>query len=229
MRLLILSDLHIGNKHNIFQWDDNEFIDKVSSIISQYEIDGVILNGDIYDLYKFTEDEIREQHKEIIEFLSQFIYIRGNHDWNWNDGLDNFLITNSKGQKIYFEHGHLQDFLNGFTTGRFIATRLLRILRKLLKFEFVKNIYNNFVDNDSENIHKHNRLKYIIYAFKLFANYDIVCLGHVHKAEVFKTFDRDERKIYLNSGTCSQGKFQAIVFNTETLEALLIKENNGKM
>lgn len=78
--------------------------------------------------------------------------------------------------------------------------------------------------NDSPK--KYDTLKYLSYALKLLKNNDVVIFGHTHKMEEHVTIYQSVEKIYLNSGTCSLGRFQCIVMDTETLGYELIKVRN---
>ena len=61
------------------------------------------------------------------------------------------------------------------------------------------------------------------YALRLLKTYDVVIMGHTHKMEAHKTYYLQNKKRYLNSGTCSHGRFQAIFLDTETLKHETIK------
>ena len=54
-------------------------------------------------------------------------------------------------------------------------------------------------------------------------SYDVVILGHTHKLEAHKTYYLNSKKLYLNTGTCSMGRLQAVILNTETLKYDTIK------
>jgi predicted phosphodiesterase len=71
---------------------------------------------------------------------------------------------------------------------------------------------------------KYNTLKYLTYALRLLKDYDVVILAHTHKLESHHTYYLNKKKRYLNCGSCSLGRFQAIVLDTETLKYELIKE-----
>jgi predicted phosphodiesterase len=69
---------------------------------------------------------------------------------------------------------------------------------------------------------KYNSYKYLKYALRLLRRYDVVILGHTHKLEAHKTYFLNKKKIYLNCGSCSLGRFQGIILDTESLEYELI-------
>jgi predicted phosphodiesterase len=72
---------------------------------------------------------------------------------------------------------------------------------------------------------KYNTIKYLTYALKLLKEHDVVILAHTHKLESHHTYYLNKKKRYLNSGSCSLGRFQCIVMDTETLKYELIKES----
>lgn len=82
MILLIISDLHIGINdpgNDVFKWNPRDFIRTMNSYIKKYKVDQVVLNGDIYELYKYSFDEIKTANSELVNYLQQFFYIVGNH------------------------------------------------------------------------------------------------------------------------------------------------------
>ena len=70
----------------------------------------------------------------------------------------------------------------------------------------------------------YNTIKYLTYALKVLQKFDVVILGHTHKLESHHTYYLNKKKRYLNSGSCSLGRFQGILIDTETLKYELIKE-----
>jgi predicted phosphodiesterase len=159
---------------------------------------------------------------------NDFVFIRGNHDVVNDFSIDHYDIINSHGQKIHIEHGHNADWINGTRLGRAIGRFTLSLLRKLSSFKLIMSIYFSIVALE-EQIYKipkrYNTLKYLSYALKLLKEYDVVILGHTHKLESHHTYYLNEKKRYLNCGSCSLGRFQAIIMDTETLEYKLIKES----
>jgi predicted phosphodiesterase len=223
MKILVISDLHIGTggDGDTFRWKPADFIDKLADIFSEYEVDDVILNGDIYELYKYSFEAIREANPELVEFLEHFYYIRGNHDNTAPYGEDEWNYTNKDGIRIHIEHGHLCDWLNGTKIGRAAGTLLYKVLKRIVAADFVRNIYMGIMEHE-EQFHrvprKYDRYKYLNYALKLLKKeYDVVVLGHTHHLEYVKTWMLNTKKRYFNSGSCSFGRFQGIVLDTETL------------
>ncbi|QKG81005.1 metallophosphoesterase family protein [Tenuifilum thalassicum] len=230
MILLVVSDLHIdtGGKLGTFGWKPKKFIEVVDAIIQHYKVDKVILNGDIFDLYKDSYKDIVEANKKIIDYFhrNQFVLIRGNHDI-WVPSFKNHLtIKNSSGKTIHIEHGHKADFLNGTRFGRGISLVFYSMLRILVKIRWVERLFFkavSYIDEVERIPRKYNTFKYLIYALKLLRRYDMVILGHTHKLESHKIYYLNNKKIYLNCGTCSLKRFQAALVDTETLDYELIK------
>ena len=231
MNLLIISDLHIGNNDHFetFGWKPSQFISALNKIIAEEKIDKVILNGDIFELYKYRFDEIYNNNKSLVDFLlntPNFIFIKGNHDAICRFGQNSLELVNSKGQKIYIEHGHSADFLNGTRLGRRIQTFGFNILRWMSSTNWVRNIYYKIVELD-EAINripkKYHSIRYLTHALRLLKNYDLVVLGHTHKIESHKTYYLNNKKKYINSGSCSLGRFQGVIINSESLKYETLK------
>ncbi|MFQ3675519.1 MAG: hypothetical protein SNJ64_03145, partial [Endomicrobiia bacterium] len=139
-----------------------------------------------------------------------------------------FLLENSKGQTIYIEHGHKADWLNGTKFGRKLSKISLNILKKLVHYPFFLSMYFKIIEFDDQINRipkKYNSLKYLTYALRLLKDYDVVILGHTHKMESHHTYYLNKKKRYLNCGSCSLGRFQAIVLDTETLQYEFVNLN----
>ena len=157
----------------------------------------------------------------------EFIFIKGNHDIVNKLGINCFQITNSYGQIIHIEHGHNADWLNGTRFGRAIGKAGLSMLKKMSNSRRMMDIYFKIVAFEDQINHipkKYNTIKYLSYALKLLKEYDVVILAHTHKLESHHTYYLNKKKRYLNSGSCSLGRFQGIIMDTETLKYELIKE-----
>jgi len=232
MNILVISDLHIDTCDNFgtFQWNEIDFIMHLEGIREINSIDKVILNGDIFELFKYTCSDIKRANPVLIEYLkdNDFIFIRGNHDILNEKAIDHYQIKNSHDQVIHIEHGHNADWFNGSHTGRAIGKFGFSLLKSLSKHKSLMDIYFRVV-TVQEHINRipksYNTLKYLTYALKLLKDYDVVILGHTHKLESHHTYYLNKKKRYLNCGSCSLGRFQGIVMNTETLQYELLKES----
>lgn len=230
MLILVISDLHIdnGDKLGTFGWEPTEFIRSLEEVVQMYNIDQVILNGDILDLYKYRFTEVYQKNYELINYFIKkgYIFIRGNHDLFNPFARDSFTLTNSKGQTVYIEHGHKADFLNGTRIGRSLGMLGFFLLKKIINIKLVEKIYFKAVEWDDQINHvpkKYNTFKYLNYSLNLLKEYDVVILGHTHKVEAHKTYHLNSKKFYLNSGTCSLGRMQGVILNTETLRYETVK------
>lgn len=230
MILLVISDLHIdtGGKLGTFGWKAKKFMATLDAVIEHYGVNKVVLNGDVFDLYKYSFAEIAAENPKIISYFNKkgFILIRGNHDIWVSNTLDHFQITNSSGQSIHIEHGHKADFLNGTSFGRIFSVIMYAFLKLLVRFRWVERTFFravHYFDDVDRVPRKYNTFRYLVYALRLLKRHDMVILGHTHKLESHKIYYLNHRKIYLNSGTCSLGRFQAVLIDTETLEHETIK------
>jgi predicted phosphodiesterase len=232
MNILILSDLHIdtNDQFGTFQWNELDFIMHLEKVRYYYNIDKVIFNGDTFELMKYRMEEIQKTYKVLIKYFKNkdFVFIKGNHDIVSRTGLESYDIMNSKGMTIHIEHGHNADWMNGTKAGRALGNLGFGLLKLFTSYKPVMNIYMRIVTHN-EQIHyvpkKYNTIKYLLYALRLLKEYDVVILGHTHKLESHHTYYLNRKKRYLNCGSCSMGRFQGIVFNTETLEYEMLKES----
>jgi len=232
MNILVLSDLHIDTCDNFgtFQWDEMDLIMQLEGIREIHNIDKVIFNGDVFELLKYTYEDIRKANPTLMRYFSDndFVFIKGNHDIVNDFGLDHYDITNSKGQTIHIEHGHNADWINGTRFGRAIGRLALSLLKRMTHSKLMMDFYFWIVGLEEQinNIpKKYNTIKYLTYALKLLKEHDVVILGHTHKLESHHTYYLHNKKRYLNSGSCSLGRFQCIIMDTETLKYELIKES----
>jgi predicted phosphodiesterase len=236
MNILVLSDLHIDTRDNFgtFQWNEMDLIMQIEKIRDEYNIDKIIFNGDVFELQKYTFEDIRIANPLLMRYLknNDFIFIKGNHDIVNDFGEGFHQIINSLGQTIHIEHGHNADWFNGTKTGRAIGKFGLSILKKMSHSRSLMNIYFKIVALEDQINHipkKYNTIKYLTYALKLLKEHDVVILAHTHKLESHHTYYLNKKKRYLNCGSCSMGRFQGIVMDTETLKYELIKENRLSM
>jgi predicted phosphodiesterase len=223
MKILVISDLHLDNGDHFgsFGWKGEEFIRKVEYIASLYDIDRVVLNGDIFELVKYRFSEIVAANRPVIDFLHSIgaVMLRGNHDIGHDDLLESHTITNSKGKRIHIEHGHRADFLNGTKAGRLISAASILALKAVSGNTYARSRYFEFIRRDDGivGVPRYTLCKYLSYAYRLLMENDIVILGHTHRLESSVSHYTTASKLYLNSGSCCLGKFQGIVMDTETL------------
>lgn len=226
MKILAISDLHIcaDKSPDKFQWLDSEFIEKINHYIESYEIEFVVIIGDIYEMYFFDENEIKKEHSLLYSFIEEtpwIIPLKGNHD-RLTKNKDKIVFD-----KVFFEHGHKGDIYD-IPIINVIADFLHKILdffnRHIL---ILKSIYISKYRKYMENYNNEgarNSLKVLKRALKLLEKYDIVVMGHTHVQQILSFNFKDKKKIYVNVGSCSNHKFECAIIDTETLSVELIKE-----
>jgi predicted phosphodiesterase len=207
---------------------------QIEGLRDVYNIEKVIFNGDVYELLKYRQEDIKKAHPVLMRYFTDndFIFIKGNHDLVSDEGYDSYQITNSSGQIIHIEHGHTADWFNGSRLGRSVGRFGLLLLKKMSRYKFLMDIYFKIVAFEDQINHipkNYNTLKYLTYARRLLRKYDVVILAHTHKLESHHTYYLNKKKRYLNCGTCSLGRFQGILMNTETLKYELIKETSDSI
>ena len=229
MRLFIVSDLHLseGNSLSTFGWHEDDFIEAMESIRKTHAVDRVILNGDVFDLYKSRYRRVAMHNRKIIDYLADIdaLFIKGNHDRAFPGAHDFCSIVNSRGEKIHIEHGHRADVINGTMLGRGLGRVFFHLLNSASRFSRPCAWYFGYVhrmeqrkDQRARNSNRHYR-----YATKLLRNNDVVVLGHTHKIEARQAETLSGRKRYFNSGSCSLGRMQGIILDTETLSHAAIR------
>lgn len=234
MKIMVISDLHLDTNSGFGTcgWQESQFMDALKTFKHNHHIEQIILNGDIYEMYKHSFSDIENNNKTLVNYLrsEDFIYVKGNHDLINDFGTETHVITNSKGEKILIEHGHNADFLNGTRIGRFISKRLNKFVNVLVnRSKMLYNVYMKVIEFEDEANRipkKYNSYKYLGYALKLLKQYDVVILGHTHKMELHKTYYLNKKKLYINTGSCSLGRFQAVILDTETLRYETVKVKN---
>ncbi len=236
MNILVLSDLHIDTSDNFgtFQWDEMDLIMQIEGLRDIYNVDKVIFNGDIFELLKYRLEDISKANPILMRYFrdNNFIFIKGNHDMMNDEGIENYQIINSSGQIIHIEHGHNADWFNGSKFGRFLGKLGLSLLKKMSHSKILMDIYFRIVAFEDQINHipkNYNTLKYLTYALKLLRKYDVVILAHTHKLESHHAYYLNKKKRYLNCGTCSLGRFQGILMDTETMKYELIKETRDSI
>jgi predicted phosphodiesterase len=235
MKVLVISDLHLGNGDNFgtFGWNETEFLEILEHIRTTFRVKQIVLNGDIFELFKYKFEKVEKNNQAIFDYFRQknTIYIKGNHDSLCEFGQKSHTIKSKSGKSIHIEHGHNADFMDGTRAGRFVSKLGFDILRLLSRMKFVLNIYFKIVEYDDqiERVpRKYNSYKYLQYAIQLLKNHDVVIFGHTHKIEEHKTYYLNTKKAYINCGSCSMGRFQGVIIDTETLKYETIKIGKKK-
>ena len=230
MKLLILSDLHLdtGDRFSTSDWTSERFIRKIDLIIALYGIDKVVLNGDVFDMINSPMKAIEHAQRDTMTYLKNIgaIFVQGNHDIGYADGLRELVIENSRGATIRIEHGHKAEIFNGTKPGRVFVRVLMKAMKLLTKWNRLHNRYHKEVLIDDAVCGKpaYRSSDCFKYAHKLLRTNDVVVLGHTHRLEESISYYGDDRKIYLNCGSCTKGKFQGVILDTESLRYELLND-----
>jgi UDP-2,3-diacylglucosamine pyrophosphatase LpxH len=211
MKLLFISDLHIGDgsKSDDFadgKLDRNDW--RLIEWIRDIKADKVYLVGDVWELWQFKSQAIRNAHFLLWKFLhgKKFAHIRGNHDYGLMSPLTKTLKTKS-GKRVLISHGFQNDRLMTNPFARFGIWLLGQTLEKIWP-DIDNGVGYKCKQKKSRTVR--NTLEY---ANKMLKKYDIVILGHSHRQMIEKS---PLGKIYTNCGTCQGGKTQGILLDTLT-------------
>jgi UDP-2,3-diacylglucosamine pyrophosphatase LpxH len=192
-RILILSDLHIGDggKQDDFR-PNSHLVDRVLREHYWGEGYGLILNGDIEELQKFSLEKIHQAYPEFFDLLLDFRQrgpfwkLAGNHDWDaWevDDPLNQDLLEGLRleyqGQTLFFFHGH-----QGSTTFLKYNHLVGWILRYLARPLGIKNYSFSY---DSR---KPFQLERQVYTFSQRQKV-ISCIGHTHRP-LFESLSKED-------------------------------------
>lgn len=222
MKILVLSDLHIGLKdwkNNDFLFGDSELANYMNGNIKKY--DHIILNGDILELWQSNFLEQTILFHKIVEAYPLFftilkreletkkiIYVTGNHDpivriKKLLPSYEYYLIDTGH-VKIYFEHGHKADFFNYNLSA---IGRYFTLAGGIVEEFCDKNIdekfehLSTFMDNHEDNSNKKDLLESYGYKLAEKYGYDAVILSHTHSARLTVKTIKDRQVIYANTGS----------------------------
>ena len=226
MRLLIISDLHIGDgsEKDMFGWDEFEFIKMLK--YWRPKVDHIILNGDTFELYKFTmEDIINARPRLVSHIYDNCELIKGNHDFLIK--AKKKLVIKTKDFSCLIEHGNSIDGREGFVAGQLLDRFLYILLSTITRIPFINDIYIKIYPTIEKSLMSKyykdsNDLIFLNYAFKKLFKYDIVVLGHTHTQKIIHTKYEGKYKVYVNCGTCSETNFQGVLLDTELRDVRLI-------
>lgn len=225
MKFFICSDWHMGDGSAMdrFGWSEEEIIQGLSIIKQQ--VDEVVLLGDIYENYKFSLKKIREAYPKLCFFLENTPWIRrirGNHDFV-GEYPERYVISEER-HSILMEHGYSADF-NGSLLGRLFCRLWYRCLCTFKDSALMQKLAVTDLSLEKEREYRNTYAhKYLLHAAKKWKDYDVVVLAHSHDQEMLRSRYREKDTLYLNCGTCSEGRWQGIFLDTATLAYQFINE-----
>lgn len=206
MKILILSDIHLGNP----LFNDHH---RLNNLLESEEFDSLVLNGDILDVWEKSLFDIVDENEEFIWLINglsekmDVIYVIGNHDPSREDLVE--LFPNVKvveeyifDKKTIFTHGQIYDefIIDHSKWARFlyciqwvferVGINLQACCRNTLHsiaMKREKKYYNDLVF-DIENEATVSNME---------RGYNNIVLGHTHLP---KLVDNYHDVIYVNSG-----------------------------
>jgi predicted phosphodiesterase len=210
MRYLIISDLHLGNVEDNSSYHEKQLIEWIGKI----RPDVLIMNGDIYDLWKYKFVDIKNYYKDLLFVLHSYNNIKliGNSDYELF-GRTKIVIEMKNGKKVCVIHSFQNDLFMSTWYFRFLIWWMTRLERLVPN----SNVFSRFFTRIDKNI-ENNALEL---AKKLLNNYDFVVLGHTHNPGIF------ENGKYYNSGTCSSGNKNGIIIDTDNNTISLLIDNSN--
>lgn len=231
MKVLVLSDLHIGDGSAADKntWNDDDFIFQIEKAKQGFGVDKVILLGDTLELHVFFDSEIVSgEHTKMVNYLlnsPDIILLRGNHDSELTQYKKALAVDN-----VLFMHGDLADI----SSLRFIQVLSTWWNIKVLRFLYRKNpeklrkyllrIVGTYSNGYRANA---NTLYYLKYALRWLNKYDMVVMGHTHQMQNVNLFYNGKKKIYLNTGT-SLDHLECFIIDTQTLDYKIIRPDQRK-
>lgn len=223
MEIAVISDLHLGagGSADGFGHDDSEFLRFLDFLEQNFQ--RVVLLGDIWETLTgqlpgnpgHELDLARDEHPEIARRLERprYVYVHGNHDLVAGvHGVPDELFLQADGVRILFTHGHQNDDLVvrrrwlselGIWLGGWIRRLGLDAFYRLLT-RIDERRGGASLDASSCPFQR--------WAMDVAAEreVDIVVTGHTHLA----TRADHGARLFLNSGSCSEGKLSFLSMDT---------------
>jgi predicted phosphodiesterase len=233
MRLAVLSDLHLGEggPSDSFGHDDAEFLAFLRRIEADHE--RIVLLGDVWETLTSSRlgdaagalARARAHHRELAARFRRpaYAYVHGNHDWvAAREGVPSELRIAANGVRVLFTHGHEQDLLvRRFRwlseLGVWLGAHLRRVgLASLYRAAQRLDVGRERVSIDPA------ACDFQRWAIDLARTReaDVVVTGHTHVATRGEHGDR----LFLNSGTCSEGQRSFLSIDTATGRYDVIRE-----
>lgn len=216
--ICVISDIHLGT----FGCHAKELLEYLNSIDPKV----IILNGDIIDAWQFKKKYFPKEHISVIRKILKFTkqgkkvhYLVGNHDEFLrkyiplqldNFHLDNKLILEINGKKLWFFHGDIFDLTIQYS--KWLAKLggksydwliwLNRLVNNILhRFNRPKMSLSKKVKNSVKSAAKFiSNFENIAAKKAIDEKYDFVICGHIHQPTIKKIKSQSGEVIYMNSG-----------------------------
>ena len=224
MKIAVISDLHlgVGDRSDRFGHELNRFLRFLRFLEDNFE--RVVLLGDIWDPLT-TSGRVsareglrrcRETHETLGHWFERkpYVYVHGNHDLAAGclEGAPEHHWVEANGVRILFTHGHQHDVLVRWTPclaglGIWLGSWLLRLrLSHLYRFlDRIDCLRSGFSSNASACSFQ----RWAVTAARA-QSADIVVTGHTH----YPTKAQHHDVLFLNSGSCADGRFTFLSMDT---------------
>jgi UDP-2,3-diacylglucosamine pyrophosphatase LpxH len=231
MKLAVISDLHLGHgRADQFGHEEGRFLEFLDHLEDNFE--RVVLLGDIYETLSVRPaaqvrelKRAKEDHKAIAERFERpmYRYLHGNHDLvaGTLDNLPDTLTLNVDGQRFAFMHGHQFDWV--VKKARFVSEWTAWLASWLVRFGMAPIIkatetierwvmgVDGGAPSDPTKLAKPDRFQRAAMGWAAANQVDVVVTGHTHHGTITPHGDR----LFLNSGSCSEGRFSYLALDTK--------------
>jgi predicted phosphodiesterase len=226
MQIAVISDLHLGpgDRSDRFAHQDSVFDAFLRSL--EAEFDRIVLLGDIWEtlttrkLFDAQEGlrRCREAHPTLAARLSRpmYRYIHGNHDLvaATVDQAPGEWTLDADGVRLIFTHGHHHDWL--IRRARWLSEWLVWLgawSQRLGCGALYSAGYwlDRWVSQPSEHPVQDSFQRWALSLARR-RSADVVVTGHTHVA----SSATHQGRLYLNSGSCSEGRLSYLAIDTKT-------------
>ncbi|MCP3059507.1 metallophosphoesterase family protein [Myxococcus sp. K38C18041901] len=224
MHIAVISDLHLGRRDaaDHFGHEDTAFLRFLRGLEGDFE--RIVLLGDIFEtLTSKTPGRqaaelaaARAAHPELVQRFSQpqYHYIHGNHDLVAGTvlGAPEQLVLEADGVRMLFTHGHHHDWV--IRKARWLSEAAvwtgawLRRMRLHAMFRMFQALDVRLTHAASDPERCTFQRWALARAHEQEA--DVVVTGHTHLGMKVEHGSR----LFLNSGTCSEGQFSFLSLDT---------------
>ena len=218
MKYIIVSDFHIKFKENEDDINRRHLVEAfLNSLVGN--VDGLILAGDIFDLWVEWGKVIIKNYFNILRIFdnlkqsgTRLVFIKGNHDFWFSDFLkkeigfevyEKYFAEEINGKKLFISHGDMytKNDLRYSVFSRLVRTKTAQSIFRLLHPDIALSFGNKLsrTSRTRKNSQKLLEIKekcLIATAEKLSKDYDLIVFGHTHNP-MRKDFDSS---VYINCG-----------------------------
>lgn len=224
MQIAVISDLHLGagGAADGFGHDDADFLRFLAHLERNFE--KIVLLGDIWETLTgrlpgdpaAELDAARASHPEISRRFArkQYVYVHGNHDLvaGATEAAPDEIVLQADGMRLLFTHGHQNDGL--IEKRRWLSELGVWVggwIRRL-GLDAVYRLFAALDERRSGVSPDSTRCAFQKWAMGMAAHrdVDVVVTGHTHLA----TRAEHGSRLFLNSGTCSEGNLSFLSLDT---------------